>query len=87
MLDVCRHLVSVYSLGLAESYGEHPRRLAEAKKMPRGLAEDVAKLAGLRNILVHRYLKVRTDMLYNAAKETVEKTVDKFIEWIKQYGN
>lgn len=28
MLDVCRHLVSIHSLGLAESYGEYPMKLA-----------------------------------------------------------
>jgi uncharacterized protein YutE (UPF0331/DUF86 family)/predicted nucleotidyltransferase len=82
MLDVCRHLVSAYSLGLAESYGEYPRRLAEARKMPRDLAEDMAKLAGLRNILIYRYLKVRTDMLYEAAKESVERIVGEFMEWV-----
>jgi uncharacterized protein YutE (UPF0331/DUF86 family)/predicted nucleotidyltransferase len=83
MLDVCRHLVSAYSLGFVESYGEYPQRLAEANKMPRGLAKDVAKLAGLRNILVHRYLEVRREILHQAAKETVERIVGEFIEWMK----
>jgi uncharacterized protein YutE (UPF0331/DUF86 family)/predicted nucleotidyltransferase len=83
MLDVCRHLVSVYSLGFVESYGEYPRRLAEAGRMPRGLAEDLERLAGLRNILVHRYLEVRIDLLYKTAEETVERIAGKFIEWVK----
>lgn len=38
MLDICRHLVAVHSLGIVESYGEYSRRLAQAGKMPRGLA-------------------------------------------------
>ena len=83
MLDICRHLVSVYSLGLTESYGEYPQKLAKANKMPKDLAKDVTKLSGLRNILVHRYLEIRTEILYQAAKETVEKIINKFIEWAK----
>jgi uncharacterized protein YutE (UPF0331/DUF86 family)/predicted nucleotidyltransferase len=83
MLDICRHLVSVYSLGLVESYGEYPQKLAKANKMPRDLAEFVARLAGLRNILVHRYLEIKIEILYQTAKETVEKIVGEFIEWIK----
>ncbi|TDA42001.1 MAG: hypothetical protein DSO07_01640, partial [Thermoproteota archaeon] len=80
--DICRHLVSVYSLGLVERYGEYPRRLAEAKKMPKEIAEEIEKLAGLRNILVH--LKVRREMLYDAAKNTVNEIINRFIEWVKE---
>jgi uncharacterized protein YutE (UPF0331/DUF86 family)/predicted nucleotidyltransferase len=83
MLDICRHLVSVYSRGLFESYGEYPQKLAEAGKMPRDLAEDLAKLAGLRNILVHRYLEIKREILYKTVEETVEKIAVKFIEWLK----
>jgi len=83
MLYICRHLVSVYSLGVVESYGEYPQKLAKTNKMPKDLAKDVTKLSGLRNILVHRYLEIRTEILYQAAKETVEKIINKFIEWAK----
>jgi len=83
MLDVCRHLVSVHSLGLVESYGRYPEKLAEAGKMPKELASKIAKLAGLRNILVHRYLEIRLDILYEAAKEVVSEIAKEFIEWIR----
>jgi hypothetical protein len=58
-------------------------RLAEAGRMPRDLAEDLERLAGLRNILVHRYLEVRIDLLYKTAEETVERIAGEFIEWVK----
>jgi uncharacterized protein YutE (UPF0331/DUF86 family)/predicted nucleotidyltransferase len=83
MLDICRHLVSVYSLGFAESYGEYPQKLAKANKMPKNLAKETAKLAGLRNILVHRYLEIKNEILYETAKETTEKITNKFMKWIK----
>jgi uncharacterized protein YutE (UPF0331/DUF86 family)/predicted nucleotidyltransferase len=83
MLDICRHLVSVYSLGLVESYGEYPQKLAKANKMPRELAEYLTRLVGLRNILVNQYLEIKNEILYQTAKETSEKIVSEFIEWIK----
>jgi uncharacterized protein YutE (UPF0331/DUF86 family)/predicted nucleotidyltransferase len=83
MLDICRHMVSAYSLGFIESYGEYPEKLAKANKMPRDLAGKVAKLAGLRNILVHRYMEIKSEALYKAAKETVEEIVSEFMEWVK----
>jgi uncharacterized protein YutE (UPF0331/DUF86 family)/predicted nucleotidyltransferase len=70
MLDICRHLVSVYSLGLAESYDEYPQKLAEANKMPKDLAEYITRLAGLRNILVNQYLEINNEIFYQTAKET-----------------
>ena len=83
MLDTCRHLISVYSLGLAESYDEYPQKIAEANKMSKNLAECITRLAGLRNILVNRYLEINNEILYQTAKETTEKIVSEFIEWIK----
>ena len=81
--QICRHLVSVYSLGLVESYGQYSQKLAKANKMPKDLAKDVTKLSGLGNILVYKYLEIRAEILYQASKETVEKIVNKFIEWAK----
>jgi len=83
MLDICRHLVAVYSLGIVESYGEYPRRLAQAGKIPRELADELTRIAGLRNILVHKYLEINLNKLYEASREITVKIVPKFIEWIK----
>ncbi|QOJ79741.1 DUF86 domain-containing protein [Infirmifilum lucidum] len=83
ILDICRHLIAVHSLGLVESYGEYPLRLARANIMPRDLAEDVSRLAALRNILVHRYLEIDLRELYEAAERIVGHITPKFLEWIK----
>jgi uncharacterized protein YutE (UPF0331/DUF86 family)/predicted nucleotidyltransferase len=83
MLDICRHLISVYSLGFVESYDEYPQKLAKANKMSKDLAEYITKFIGLRNILLNRYLEINNDILYQTAKETTEKIVSEFIEWIK----
>lgn len=83
MLDICRHLVSVHSLGLVESHSMYPRKLAQAGIMPRELAEEVAALSGLRNILVHRYLEVDVEKLYAAAKQVAERIAVEFINWVR----
>ena len=82
-LDICRHLVSTYSLGLAESYSQYPAKLAEAGVIPRDLASQLQSLAGLRNILVHQYLKVKTQLLYDAAKNIAESLAARIIEWAR----
>jgi len=84
MLDICRHLVAVYSLGLVESYDEYPEKLVSSGKMPEDLAEKLGRLAGLRNIIVHRYLEVKLELLYEASKEIAEEVVKQFIGWIKE---
>jgi uncharacterized protein YutE (UPF0331/DUF86 family) len=48
MLDICRHLVSAYSLGFVESYGEYPQRLAKANKMPKKLSKKHNKAGRLK---------------------------------------
>jgi uncharacterized protein YutE (UPF0331/DUF86 family) len=47
------------------------------------LAKNLTKLAGLRNILVHRYLEIEKEILYQTAKEMIEKIVNEFIEWMR----
>ncbi|MDT7885819.1 MAG: HepT-like ribonuclease domain-containing protein [Thermoproteota archaeon] len=83
MLDICRHLVSVYLLDLAESYEEYPQKLTRANKMSKDLAEYITRLVGLRNMLVNQYLEISNEILYQTANETTEKIVSKFIEWTK----
>jgi len=84
MLDICRHLISVYSLGFIESYSKYPRKLAEAGKMPKQLANEVSKLISLGNILVHRYLEIDLEKLYKATNVIVNRIAKEFITWASQ---
>lgn len=83
MLDICRHLVSVHDLGLVESYGDYPERLREARLMPEELSEGMRRLAGLRNILVHRYLAVKYELLYPTINELINKVYPGFMGWVE----
>lgn len=74
--------------GLAESYGEYARKLAEEGRMPSSLAEDIARLDGLRNILVHRYLETSdVGKLYNTVKEVVDRIVVSFVDRVKNLNH
>jgi len=84
MIDVCRHIVSVKGLGLIETQAEYPLRLAQHQLMPRELADKIAELAKLRNILAHRYLEIDYVKLKAKAQETAEQTVPNFADWIKK---
>jgi len=84
MLDICRHAVSAYALGLAESYGAYPRKLAQAGLMPEELAEDLAELAGLRNILARGCIEVDVSKLHSIARDIADRIAGEFTEWVKQ---
>jgi len=48
-----------------------------------GLSEEVSKLVGLRNILVHRYAEVDVEKLHEVARDIVERISRDFIEWVQ----
>ncbi len=55
--------------------------------MSKDLANDVAKPADLKNILVHRYPEVEVGKLYDAAKEVTDRIASKFIKWIQNIND
>ena len=84
MMDTCRHIVSAKRLGLIETRAEYPLRLAQHQLMPKSLAEKIAELIKLRNILAHRYLELDYTKLHAKAKETAEQVAPQFTEWVKE---
>ncbi|KPV62225.1 MAG: Nucleotidyltransferase domain protein [Candidatus Bathyarchaeota archaeon BA1] len=82
MLDVCRHIVSVKALGVAETYADFPRLLREHNLIPSALAEALEEAAKLRNVLVHRYIEVDYYRLFSGAREIVNRVIPKFEEWV-----
>ncbi|MEM2964845.1 MAG: HepT-like ribonuclease domain-containing protein [Candidatus Bathyarchaeia archaeon] len=85
MMDACRHIVSAKRLGIIETYAEYPLRLAQHELMPKDLADKIAELIKLRNILAHRYLEIDYAKLREKAEETAEQTAPKFADWIKKF--
>ena len=82
-LDICRHLVHALGLGAVEYYSQYPRRLGEAGVMPQKLAEELSEMARVRNILVHRYVELNHELLYEAA-ERLRDLAPRLSEWLRE---
>jgi len=68
-LDLGRHIIAVKGFGLPEEYRDVARVLRENGVASPHLADRLAMMAGLRNILVHRYWDIDYRRLYHAATE------------------
>jgi uncharacterized protein YutE (UPF0331/DUF86 family) len=85
MLDICNHIVADMGLEAPSEYRQVPDILAERKLLPIRLSKRMSAMIGLRNILVHEYLKVDRRLVYNVLKKDLGdfqsfiKAVNKFL--------
>jgi uncharacterized protein YutE (UPF0331/DUF86 family)/predicted nucleotidyltransferase len=78
MLDACRHIVSAKKLGIPETYKDLVRLLRDNGMLPVELAAKMEGCVGLRNILVHRYMVIDHERLYEEAKMLI-KVAEEFV--------
>ncbi|GAB4559027.1 MAG: hypothetical protein Kow0047_04590 [Anaerolineae bacterium] len=64
VIDVSCHLVSEKNLGAPNTYAECIELLRRARLLDDHLADAVSGMVGLRNVLVHEYVSVSTEHLY-----------------------
>lgn len=69
-LDIGNHLVAAKALRAPKGYADVFQILGEAGVLSSDLARDMKRLAGLRNILVHDYLEVDYEQLYQLIQDT-----------------
>lgn len=72
VLHIGSHIVADDKLGDVAEYRDIIRILGEAKYLPPDLAERLLPIAGLRNILVHDYLEVDRNKLYETLQTGIE---------------
>jgi uncharacterized protein YutE (UPF0331/DUF86 family) len=65
-IDVGLHLVSELSARPPNDYAEIFKSLADAGHLDRSLAERLSAAAGQRNVLVHLYLDIDYDKIWDA---------------------
>ncbi len=58
LVDINMYLIREFELKTADDFQNTFRILGEAKILPSDLAERIAPVVGLRNMLVHRYEKI-----------------------------
>ncbi len=74
-LDVANHLLGLLGRPAAEDYAGLFTGLARAGVLDAPFAEQLRRMAGFRNILVHEYLRVREDLVRRFLVEQVDDLV------------
>lgn len=80
MIDACKHIVASIRLGMVKEYKDFPLKLGEANLIHKELAEKLADYAKLRNVVVHRYVDLDYELLYDKAQELAGSVAPEFRE-------
>ena len=71
LCDMGNHVVADEGLGSVEAYGDIPRLLAKAGILDGTQSEQWVRMIGFRNILVHEYLEIDREVVYQVLQERV----------------
>lgn len=80
-IDLASHLVASRGLRAPLSYADAFVILAEDGVLPKDLAEELMRIAGLRNLLVHEYLEVDHARLHSLIQDTT--AFERFAEAVR----
>ena len=84
-IDIANRIISIEHLEKPIDYYEAILRLGEAGILPPDFARHLAPLAGFRNILIHEYLEIDWDEVYQNLQELKDlySFLDHVREWMK----
>jgi len=83
--DIGSHLVADLGLGSVDWYRDVPQRLYDAGYIDQEMREQWIRMIGFRNILVHDYLDVDRDQVYEVLQkhlEDFERLRDVFVKFL-----
>ncbi len=69
VLDIGNHLISKMELKKPDTYHEILLILGENNILPEDFAKKIGKMAGFRNILIHNYMDVDREIVYEHLQE------------------
>jgi len=72
LLDIGNHLIADRGYRKPESYAEIFQILAEEEVIPAKLFRELDGMAAFRNVLVHDYLKLDLDKVYQVIRERLK---------------
>jgi len=84
LLDIGAHLLAAQIKNDWEDYGEVILKMGKHRVIPQAFSDKIKGMAGLRNILIHEYLKIDLDKLFDTLKVRLEDFV-LFIKYIREY--
>jgi uncharacterized protein YutE (UPF0331/DUF86 family) len=70
---------------IIESYRDAIMKLRDKGLLGRRVAESIARLVSLRNLIVHRYRVVDDLKIYESAKNSGVESIERFIEEVSRY--
>lgn len=78
VIDIANIIISSNNIEKPLTYRDTILELSKIKILPKSFAEELSKMAGFRNILVHDYAEVDEEIIL----EVLDKKLDDFIEYI-----
>jgi len=84
LLDIGAHILASQIKNDWEDYSEVIIKLGKHEVVPKEFSERIKGMAGLRNILVHEYMRIDLEKLLNSLKYHLEDFVQ-FIRHIRSY--
>jgi uncharacterized protein YutE (UPF0331/DUF86 family) len=84
LLDIGAHLLASEIKNDWEDYGEVILKLGKHGVIPQEFVEQIKGMAGLRNILIHEYLRIDLNKLFDYLKYRLEDFIQ-FIRYIREY--
>jgi len=84
ILDIGNHLISSLELKKPEKLQDIFLILGENSIIPKQFAKKIAKMAGFRNILIHGYLDVDKDLVYDHLTQELTDFED-YIKYILKF--
>jgi uncharacterized protein YutE (UPF0331/DUF86 family) len=83
VIDIANRIISIENLEKPRDYYEAIKRLGEAGILPLEFSEKLAPIAGFRNILVHAYLDINWDEVYNNLHQLND--ISRFMKQVKNW--
>ena len=84
LLDIGGHLLASEIKNDWEDYGEVILKLGNHGIVPQEFSDQIKGMAGLRNILIHEYLRIDLNKLFDYLKYRLEDFIQ-FIRYIREY--
>jgi len=82
-IDIANRIISIEGLEKPRDYYEVIIRLGEAGILPMQFAQDLAPIAGFRNILVHDYMDIDWDEVYNNLHQLDD--LSQFMDYVEKW--
>ena len=86
VIDIANRIISIEGLEKPRDYYEAIIRLGESGILPKEFAQHLAPIAGFRNILVHDYMDINWDEVYNNLLQLndISHFIDIVKAWMRQ---